>query len=81
MLTSSDVAPLVWFDNCSLTTEMSDAGDLDALQDQVDAEKRAVEALQAEYRKALEKLRVALQREVILQKLWAELGGDAHTFE
>jgi hypothetical protein len=60
---------------------MSDAGELKALQDQVDAEKRAVEALQAEYNKALEELRVALEREAQLRAVWAELEGDAHLFE
>lgn len=57
------------------------AGDLEALQDQVDAEKRIVAALQAEYNKALEELRVALQREAELKALWAELDGHAHSFE
>jgi hypothetical protein len=60
---------------------MSDASNPKAIQDQGDAEKRHLEALQAEYRKALEKVRVALQRELMLQKLWAELEGDAHHFE
>jgi hypothetical protein len=74
--TSSDLG---WFDNCSLTAEMSDASDPKVGQDQ--AEERAVEALQAEYRKSLEKLRAILQREVLLKKMWAELDGDAHHFE
>lgn len=58
---------------------MSDASDPKIGQEQV--EERAVEALQAEYRKSLEKLRAILQREVALKKLWAELDGDAHHFE
>lgn len=62
---------------------MSDvnAGDLQALQDQVDAEKRAVDALQAEYQKALDELRTALQREAMIQALWAQLEGEAHLLE
>jgi hypothetical protein len=60
---------------------MSDLSYPKTIRDQRDAEKRALEALQTEYRKALEKVRVALQREVMLQKLWAELDGDAHHFE
>jgi hypothetical protein len=60
---------------------MSDASNLKAPQDQLVTEECAVEALQAEYRKALDKLRALLQREVALQKLWAELDGDAHPFE
>lgn len=58
-----------------------DAGDLNALQAQVDAEKRAVEALQAEYKKALDELRTALQREAMIHALWAELEGEAHLLE
>jgi len=73
--------PPGWFDNCSLTAEMSDASDPKVGQDQQDTEKCAVEALQAEYRKSLEKLRAILQREVLLKKMWAELDGDAHHFE
>lgn len=62
---------------------MSDvnAGDLKALQDQVDAEKRAVDALQAEYNKALEELRMALKHEAMIQALWAEMEGEAHLLE
>jgi hypothetical protein len=60
---------------------MSEANHPKPIQDQRDAEKRAVEALQAEYKKALDKLRTILQREVVLKKLWAELDGDAHPFE
>jgi hypothetical protein len=61
---------------------MADASDPKAVQDQRHTEKAALlEALQAERRKALEKLRVALEREVMLQKLWVELGGDAHYLE
>jgi hypothetical protein len=60
---------------------MSDAGELRVLEDQVDAEKRVVEALQVEYNKALEELRVALEREAQLRALWAQLEGDAHLFE
>ena len=60
---------------------MADASNLKAPQDQLDMENGAVEALQAEYRKALDKLRALVQRELILQKLWAELDGDAHPFE
>ena len=60
---------------------MADANDPKAVQDQRDSEKPyLLEALQAQRRKALEKLRAALQREVMLQKLWAELDGDAHHF-
>lgn len=60
---------------------MSDESELQALQDQVDAEKRMVEALQAEYNKASEELRVALEREAQLRALWAELEANAHLFE
>jgi hypothetical protein len=63
---------------------MSNTGDSDAPQDQVDAEKRAVEAveaLRANYYKALQQLRLALQREAELQALWAKLDGDAHSFD
>jgi hypothetical protein len=72
---------LGWFDNCSLMRDMSDSSDQKVVQDQQDTENCAVEALQAEYRKSLEKLRAILQREVTLKKLWAELDGDAHHFE
>lgn len=58
-----------------------DADDLKNLENQVDAEKRAVDALQAEYNKALDELRVALQREAAMQSLWAELEGEAHLLE
>jgi hypothetical protein len=61
---------------------MSDAVDpLKDLEDQVDAEKRVVEVLQAEYTKALEELRIALQRQAELQVRWDQLEGDAHTFD
>ena len=70
-----------WFDNCSLTAEMSEASDQKAIEGQRDVDKRTLEALQTEYRKSLEKLRRVLQREVILKKLWADLDGDAHHFD
>jgi hypothetical protein len=60
---------------------MSEASDPEAIQGQRDVDKRTLEALQAEYRKSLEKLRLVLQREVMLKKLWADLDGDAHHFE
>jgi hypothetical protein len=67
---------------------MSDAGEplqdleeLQALQDQVDLEKRVVEALQAEYNKALEELKSALKKQAELQVLWDQLDGDAHAFD
>ena len=60
---------------------MSDASDLKALEDQLDAEKRVVAALQDEYSRALEELRIALQREAELRVLWAELEANAHILE
>ncbi len=60
---------------------MSDESELKALQDQVDAEKRVVEALQAEYNEALDELRVALAREAQLRALWVEMEANAHLFE
>jgi hypothetical protein len=68
-----------WQSDSDILT-LSDATDSKAIQDQRDAEKRPLEALQAQRRKAMEKLRVALQREVMLQKLRAKLGGDVHHF-
>jgi hypothetical protein len=58
-----------------------DTGDLKALQDRVDAEKRAVDALQAEYNKALDELRTLLQHEAMIQALWAQMEGQAHLLE
>jgi hypothetical protein len=55
--------------------------DLESLRDQLDAEKRASEALRAQYVKALKALRVALQRQAELQALLAELAGHEHSFE
>lgn len=60
---------------------MSDNDPLQELQDQVDAENRAVEALQAQYAKALDELRVASQKQAELEVLWDQLEGDAHTFD
>jgi hypothetical protein len=60
---------------------MSDNDPLQELQDQVDAERRVVEALQAQYAKALQELRAALQKQADLQVLWDQLEGDAHTFD
>jgi hypothetical protein len=60
---------------------MSDTGDAEAPQDQLDSEKRAAEALRAQYYKALQQLRLALQREAELQSLWSKLEGDAHSFD
>jgi hypothetical protein len=63
---------------------MSDTDDPEARRDQLDAEKRAmeaVEALRANYYKALQQLRLALQREAELQSLWAKVEGDAHSFD
>ena len=45
---------------------MADTNDLEGLQDQVEAEKRATEALKAQYKKLLQELRAALQREAEL---------------
>ena len=59
---------------------MSDTRDLEAPQDQLDVEKRAAEALRV-HSKALQQLRLILQREAQLQELWTELGGHAHSFE
>lgn len=60
---------------------MSEASNSKAIEGQRDVDKHTLEALQAEYRKSLEKLRRVLQREVMLKKLWADLDGDAHHFE
>jgi hypothetical protein len=60
---------------------MSDERDLQALQEELDAEKRAAEALRAQYKKALQALRAAIEREAELQSLWAMLDGDAYGFE
>jgi hypothetical protein len=60
---------------------MSDTDDLEALREQLDAEKRAAETLRAQYVKALQALRAALQRQAELEALWANLEGDAHGFE
>ncbi len=68
----------------ALSPEMSATDDPEAFQNQPDAEKRAVEAveaLRANYYKALQQLRLALQREAELQSLWAKLDGDAHNFD
>jgi cyclopropane fatty-acyl-phospholipid synthase-like methyltransferase len=60
---------------------MSDTDDLEPLQNQVDIEKRAAEALRAHYIKTLQQLRAILQRQAELQSLWNELDGDAHPFD
>jgi cyclopropane fatty-acyl-phospholipid synthase-like methyltransferase len=60
---------------------MSETDDLEPLQNQVDIEKRAAEALRAHYIKTLQQLRAILQRQAELQSLWTELDGDAHHFE
>ena len=60
---------------------LQDLQELQTLQDQVDLEKRVVEALQAEYSKTLEELRSALQKQAELQVLWDQLEGDAHAFD
>ena len=41
----------------------TDANELEALQDQLEEERRATEALKAQYKKALQELRALLQRE------------------
>jgi len=46
---------------------MADTNDLETLQDQLEAEKRTTEALKAQYKKAVQELRAALQREAQLQ--------------
>jgi hypothetical protein len=56
---------------------MSDTSELKALEDQLDAERRAVQVLQDKYKKALEELRVALQQQAELRKLLADPPGDA----
>jgi hypothetical protein len=60
---------------------MSDADDLESLQKQLAAETRAAEALRAQYIKALQELRDALQRQAELQELSAKLDKHAHSFE
>ena len=60
---------------------MAEARDPKAIRDQRDTENPVLEALQVQRRKALEKLRAALEREILLQKLWAQIDGDAHHFE
>ena len=59
---------------------MSYTDDPEPFQDQLDAE-RAVEVLKANYYKALQQLRLALQREAELQSLWAKPEGHAHGFD
>jgi len=51
----------------ALAIAMADTNDLETLQDQLEAEKRTTEALKAQYKKAVQELRAALQREAQLQ--------------
>lgn len=56
--------------------------DDESLQNKLDAEKRAMETLMAQYRKVLHELRAVLQRHgADVQPLSAELDGDPNGFE
>jgi hypothetical protein len=56
---------------------MSDTRDLEALQNQLNVQKSAVEALRAQYEQALEELRVALRQQAELQSRTTKPDGNA----
>lgn len=65
----------------AFATVMSDTNHLEALQLQLETEIRVTEALEAQYKKALQRLHAAMEREAQLQSTWARLEENSQTFE